>query len=168
MTSKSKNSFYEMTVEHIDVLDNLVNLEETFYREGYAEGQTDGIAAGEIEGRAFGLEQSFGYFYKLGYLKAQCTALLKDPETPAKALKHTDKLKSMIEQVPQTNQDQPEGEDFDSRWRRIKAKSRLVRNLTGRRDIAITDQDGELDVVEELDQDADMLARIRGDPNLAF
>lgn len=39
--------------------DEILDLEEQFYNEGYQQGLADGVKAGRIEGRTFGLEKGF-------------------------------------------------------------------------------------------------------------
>ncbi|KAH8785850.1 hypothetical protein F5883DRAFT_92983 [Diaporthe sp. PMI_573] len=51
-----------------DAFDNLLNLEEQFYSEGYEQGMADGDRAGRIEGRAFGIEKGFEKFIEAGRL----------------------------------------------------------------------------------------------------
>lgn len=52
----------------IDPLDELFELENTFYKEGYDLGIQDGSRAGRIEGRLFGLEKGFEKYMSLGRL----------------------------------------------------------------------------------------------------
>lgn len=51
-----------------DAFDDLLNLEEEFYSEGYEQGVADGDRAGRIEGRAFGIEKGFEKFVEAGRL----------------------------------------------------------------------------------------------------
>lgn len=51
-----------------DPFDDLLNLEEEFYSEGYEQGMADGDRAGRIEGRAFGIEKGFEKFIEAGRL----------------------------------------------------------------------------------------------------
>ncbi|KAG8168745.1 hypothetical protein KVR01_001494 [Diaporthe batatas] len=51
-----------------DAFDDLLNLEEQFYSEGYQQGVADGDRAGRIEGRAFGMEKGFEKFVEAGRL----------------------------------------------------------------------------------------------------
>lgn len=56
----------------MDPFDSLFSLEETFYREGYELGLTDGKRAGLIEGRLTGLERGFEKFAQMGRLHGKC------------------------------------------------------------------------------------------------
>lgn len=49
-------------------LDELFELENTFYKEGYDLGTQDGNRAGRIEGRLFGLEKGFEKYVAMGRL----------------------------------------------------------------------------------------------------
>lgn len=51
-----------------DPLDGVLNLEEQFYQEGFKQGSEDGIKAGRIEGRSFGIERGFEKFQESGRL----------------------------------------------------------------------------------------------------
>ncbi|KFY27043.1 hypothetical protein V493_03726 [Pseudogymnoascus sp. VKM F-4281 (FW-2241)] len=51
-----------------DPFDDLLDLEEKFYDEGYQLGTTEGAKAGKIEGRVFGLEKGFEKFVEAGRL----------------------------------------------------------------------------------------------------
>ena len=49
-----------------DPFDSLLHLESQFFSEGYNLGLTDGHRAGQLEGRAFGLENGFEKFVAMG------------------------------------------------------------------------------------------------------
>ncbi|KAK3377728.1 hypothetical protein B0H63DRAFT_223397 [Podospora didyma] len=51
-----------------DPFEDVLNLEEQFYQDGYMEGQADGVRAGRIEGRQLGLEKGFLKFFESGRL----------------------------------------------------------------------------------------------------
>ncbi|KAL9007292.1 MAG: hypothetical protein Q9180_009713, partial [Flavoplaca navasiana] len=51
-----------------DPLDELLDLENTFYKEGYDLGIQDGSRTGRIEGRLFGLTSAFEKFSTMGSL----------------------------------------------------------------------------------------------------
>ena len=52
-------------------LDELFELEETFYKEGYTLGVQDGSHQGRIEGRLFGLEKGFEKYITMGKLQGR-------------------------------------------------------------------------------------------------
>ncbi|KAL2757971.1 hypothetical protein ACRALDRAFT_207201 [Sodiomyces alcalophilus JCM 7366] len=49
-----------------DPFDDVLNLEDRFYNEGYEQGSRDGIQAGKIEGRSVGIAQGFDKFLESG------------------------------------------------------------------------------------------------------
>lgn len=51
-----------------DPFDDVLNLEDKFYSEGYEQGVVDGERAGRIEGRSFGIEKGFEKFVEAGRL----------------------------------------------------------------------------------------------------
>ncbi|KAL8636816.1 MAG: hypothetical protein Q9226_009205 [Calogaya cf. arnoldii] len=66
-----------------DPLDQLLELENTFYKEGYDLGIQDGSRTGRIEGRLFGLTSAFEKFSTMGNLHGRSviwTARLSTPQ----------------------------------------------------------------------------------------
>jgi Essential protein Yae1, N terminal len=51
-----------------DTFDEVLGLEEQFYSDGFRQGLEDGIKAGQIEGRTFGLEKGFKKYVESGRL----------------------------------------------------------------------------------------------------
>ncbi|TDZ33459.1 putative ORAOV1 family protein [Colletotrichum spinosum] len=49
-----------------DPFDDILNLEEEFFAEGYRQGTADGIIAGKIEGRSVGLAKGYEKFLESG------------------------------------------------------------------------------------------------------
>jgi hypothetical protein len=56
------------TIDPLADLDELLNLEETYFAEGLARGKDDGAETGRREGRAFGLARGFERFAAMGRL----------------------------------------------------------------------------------------------------
>ncbi|KAI1133481.1 DUF1715-domain-containing protein [Nemania abortiva] len=54
-----------------DPFDDLLNLEEQYYREGYEEGFRDGAEAGRVEGYSLGLKKGFEKFVEAGRLQSK-------------------------------------------------------------------------------------------------
>ncbi|KAI2625799.1 DUF1715-domain-containing protein [Hypoxylon sp. NC1633] len=54
-----------------DPFDEVLNLEEQYYKEGYEEGFKDGQEAGRIEGRSVGLKKGFEKFLEAGRLQGK-------------------------------------------------------------------------------------------------
>ena len=60
-----------------DPLDDLLNLEENYYREGYDLGQADGAHAGLVEGKLFGVEKGFEKAMSIGRLSGRADVWLR-------------------------------------------------------------------------------------------
>ncbi|BFZ59059.1 hypothetical protein YB2330_000061 [Saitoella coloradoensis] len=136
-----------------ELFDPLLNLEESFYREGYEQGYNDGLIQGEIEGRRFGLENAYQRFRDLGVISGRCLlwrAILSSPSSsssssstdtvPAKAEKQLARLESLLAEVPMENS---EGDDFDTLWLKIKNKAKVVSALMGEGGRGLVGVDGE-------------------------
>lgn len=54
-----------------DPFDDILNLEEQYYRDGYEEGLKDGVEAGRIEGYSLGLRKGFEKFAEAGRLQSK-------------------------------------------------------------------------------------------------
>ncbi|KAI1104711.1 DUF1715-domain-containing protein [Jackrogersella minutella] len=54
-----------------DLFDDILNLEEQYYKEGYDEGFKDGTEAGLIEGRSVGMKKGFEKFLEAGRLQGR-------------------------------------------------------------------------------------------------
>ncbi|KAI0424872.1 hypothetical protein F5Y09DRAFT_124602 [Xylaria sp. FL1042] len=54
-----------------DPFDDVLNLEEQYYKEGYEEGLKDGTEAGRIEGYSLGLQKGFEKFVEAGRLQSK-------------------------------------------------------------------------------------------------
>ncbi|KAI4268165.1 MAG: hypothetical protein LQ337_008003 [Flavoplaca oasis] len=71
-----------------DPLDELLELEDTFYKEGYDLGIQDGNRTGRIEGRLFGLTSAFEKFSVMGSLHGRSviwSATLSGPQLPSES-----------------------------------------------------------------------------------
>ncbi|KAI0857573.1 DUF1715-domain-containing protein [Xylaria cubensis] len=59
-----------MSLSH-DPFDDLLNLEEEYYKEGYEEGVRDGAESGRVEGYSLGLSKGFEKFVEAGRLQSK-------------------------------------------------------------------------------------------------
>ena len=59
----------------IDPFESLLNLEETFYQQGYVLGDQDGARQGLVEGRIFGMERGFDKFSSIARLHGHSIVL---------------------------------------------------------------------------------------------
>ncbi|KAI1443448.1 DUF1715-domain-containing protein [Annulohypoxylon stygium] len=57
--------------EEDDLFDDVLNLEEKYYKEGYDEGYKDGAEAGRTEGRSVGMKKGFEKFIEAGRLQGK-------------------------------------------------------------------------------------------------
>ncbi|KAL8758814.1 MAG: hypothetical protein Q9199_001225 [Rusavskia elegans] len=73
-----------------DPLDQLLELENTFYKEGYDLGVQDGSCTGRIEGRLFGLTSAFEKFNAMGNLHGRSIIWSARFSTPQLASKSED------------------------------------------------------------------------------
>ena len=60
-----------------DALDDLLNLEENYYQEGYDLGEADGTHAGLVEGKLFGVEKGFEKAMSMGRLSGRADVWLR-------------------------------------------------------------------------------------------
>ena len=108
-----------------DPFDDLLNLEDRFYEEGYKQGTEDGIQAGRIEGRSFGLEKGFEKFLESGRLHGK--AVVWANRTPC-LLPRLSADKPNEERVPSRSSVQ-EGSDIGG-LPALPKNSRLEKNIT--------------------------------------
>ena len=80
--------------------DEVLGLEEQFYADGHQQGMSDGIKAGRIEGRTFGLEKGFEKYVEIGRLYGKSiTWASRIPQF------HSNPVTSTMTAQPQTTQD---------------------------------------------------------------
>ncbi|KAF2480070.1 hypothetical protein BDY17DRAFT_234011, partial [Neohortaea acidophila] len=127
--------------------DNLLNLEEQYYQEGYDLGIADGSRAGRIEGRIFGLEKGFEKYIAMGQLagraavwnarispspSSQSTSSALALSENARMQKHVKRLKDLtdVETLP-TENNEDAVTDFDDRLKDAQAKATLISRMAG-------------------------------------
>jgi hypothetical protein len=140
-----------------DAFDNLLNLEERYYSEGYEQGIADGDRAGRIEGRAFGIEKGFEKFVEAGRLNARsivwanrlpqasttATAVASTPGGAQERLpvlsgggarleKNIVTLHALVEPDTLSTENTDEAvNDFDDRVKRAQGKARVIERQIG-------------------------------------
>ena len=67
-STSSSHSFTTTAMMAPDTFDEILGLEERFYDDGFQQGLADGVKAGQIEGRTFGLEKGFEKYVESGKL----------------------------------------------------------------------------------------------------
>lgn len=132
--------------------DEVLGLEEQFYDDGFKQGLEDGIKAGRIEGRTFGLEQGFEKFVQSSKIygrslvwanrlpscqnqtsenKSTSKRLPDLPENP-RLIKHLNVLHALSESASLSTENNEEAvSDFDDRLKRAQAKLRIVERMVG-------------------------------------
>ncbi|KAI6092220.1 DUF1715-domain-containing protein [Hypoxylon rubiginosum] len=88
--------------------DDVFNLEEKYYKEGYDEGYRDGAQAGIIEGRSVGLKKGFEKFLEAGRLQGR--AIVWANRIPSMKKELEDELASSSG----SQQETPQGEEKDN------------------------------------------------------
>jgi len=143
-------------------LDSLLNLEDSFYDEGYAQGHRDGLRQSAFESRVFGVEQGFQKAIVMGRLHARArfwSARIRQQQKPAlqtvegemdragdaeelPALKANERLQRNIENLlvytesttlPPANTDDDVA-DYDFRLRKALDIVKIIERTIGERD----------------------------------
>ncbi|KAI1778234.1 DUF1715-domain-containing protein [Hypoxylon cercidicola] len=91
--------------------DDVLNLEEKYYKEGYDEGYKDGAEAGLIEGRSVGLKTGFDKFLEAGRLQGR--AIIWANRIPSLKKELEDELASSSNSQQETPQDEEKDNDKD-------------------------------------------------------
>lgn len=117
-------------------LDQLSSLEETSYKQGFAEGQAHGNLHGLFEGRQMGTLKGFEVWQEIGYMqgiaKFWLQAISFNPSMKsrkqAKQIQQLETLLKLIETVPREN-----GEEVDlfGLMEKLRARYRLVCSSLG-------------------------------------
>ncbi|KAF6754231.1 hypothetical protein DFP72DRAFT_379913 [Ephemerocybe angulata] len=119
----------------MDEFDSLVNLEQTFYDEGYKDGYAHGRIHGLIEGRELGREKGYEMWEELGYYEGFAgtwrAMLALQGNMDGRATKHIDGLLELIGQFPLINPSVAQaegGQDLDilKLLRQIRSKHKLL------------------------------------------
>lgn len=131
--------------------DEVLSLEEGFYNHGLEEGKVDGVKAGRIEGRTFGLEKGFEKYVESGrlYGKSLVWANRLSKGTPKQTgstssqhlppladhqrlLKHVKVLHALSESGSLSTENTEDAvSDFDDRLKRSQGKVKIIERITG-------------------------------------
>ncbi|KAK5130476.1 hypothetical protein LTR08_001998 [Meristemomyces frigidus] len=133
-----------------DPFTTLLDLEDTFYTEGHTLGRADGSRAGRIEGRLFGLENSFQKAFAMGKLTGRAnvwSARLAPPDSSGdinesmrlKPLPATARLQKQIARLAEltdplsldTRNSEDAVNEFDERVAGAKTKATLIAKIVG-------------------------------------
>ena len=148
-------------MSNIDPFDDVLNLEDQYYTEGYNLGVADGARAGRHEGRTFGLEKGFEKAVEMGRLsgraavwdgrlknaqdalklinEAGSSQKASDSSTKIKPLRRSDRLEKHVARLidltdPEsapTKNSEEDVEEFEDRLRDAKAKATLISKMVG-------------------------------------
>lgn len=136
-----------------NAFDKVLGLEEEFYEGGFRQGYEDGVKAGRIEGRTFGLENGFAKYVESGriYGKSLIWAnrsprFKKMDPTPTsetsprlpqlpdnqRLVKHLKVLHAVSESASLSTENSEEAvSDFDDRLKRAQAKAKIIERMIG-------------------------------------
>ncbi|KIL96547.1 3-oxoacyl-(acyl-carrier-protein) reductase [Fusarium avenaceum] len=133
-----------------DPFEDVLNLEERFYSEGYQQGIKDGVQAGRIEGRSFGMQKGFEKFLESGRLASKAIVWAnrmppKDsassagdactlPALPrnARLEKNINTLYALVEPDTLSTENSDEAvQDFDDRVKRAQGKAKIIEKMAG-------------------------------------
>ena len=105
--------------------DELLNLEEKFYNEGYDEGHNENLKNNFLEGKQFGLQVGFQRFVLLGQMVGICD-VLDSLDLKSNALsKNVQSVRSLINDVGMTNDDE-NVEELEKTMIKLKNKFRTI------------------------------------------
>ncbi|KAH7149228.1 hypothetical protein B0J13DRAFT_583930 [Dactylonectria estremocensis] len=136
-----------------DPLDDVLNIEDRFYTEGYQQGLADGVQAGRIEGRSFGMQKGFEKFLESGRLAGKAVVWANRiprqagvaaddaasepcalPQLPknARLEKNVNTLYALVEPETLSTANTDEAvQDFDDRVKRALGKAKIVERMAG-------------------------------------
>ncbi|RSM09452.1 hypothetical protein CEP52_004056 [Fusarium oligoseptatum] len=130
-----------------DPFEDVLNLEERFYSEGYQLGLKDGIKAGRIEGRSFGMEKGFEKFLESGRLAGKAivwanrmppkdgsnsTCTLPPLPRNARLEKNVNTLYALVEPDTLSTENSDDAvQDFDDRIKRAQGKAKIIERMAG-------------------------------------
>ncbi|QGI64301.1 hypothetical protein CEK26_008255 [Fusarium fujikuroi] len=132
-----------------DPFEDVLNLEERFYSEGYQQGIKDGVQAGRIEGRSFGMQKGFEKFLESGRLASKAivwanriphqdgtssgdTCTLPPLPKNARMEKNINTLYALVEPDTLSTENSDDAvQDFDDRVKRAQGKAKIVEKMAG-------------------------------------
>lgn len=127
-----------------DPLDDVLDLEERFYQEGYQLGVKDGEQAGLVEGRSFGMQKGYEKFLESGRLASKAivwanrlpqsssSCTLPQLTKNARLEKNINTLYALVEPETLSTANTDEAvQDFDDRVKRAVGKAKIVERMAG-------------------------------------
>ncbi|KAI8963755.1 DUF1715-domain-containing protein [Daldinia sp. FL1419] len=111
-----------------DLFDDVLNLEEQYYKEGYDEGYKDGTEAGRIEGCSVGMKTGFEKFLEAGRLQGK--AIVWQSRLPSQRKASTPNSDSLqVEQAGPSSSAQDEKDSESKRLPPLNSNPRLEKNV---------------------------------------
>lgn len=141
-------------------LDDVLNLEDEYYKEGYKEGQEHSTKQQYVEGKEYGYQTGFQRFLVVGYIQGlvehwQLNLASYGPNT--KSLEsHLSQLAELVQSIP-TNNGDSEVEVYEKQLSKARNKLRVVAMLAkeswkiAKLDELVRDVGGQLQVSENPD-----------------
>ncbi|KAI9439210.1 DUF1715-domain-containing protein [Lactarius indigo] len=117
--------------QHFD-LEELVHVEETFYKVGYEDGYAHGRLHGLVEGRALGAEKGFELWEELGFYEGAARLWTAAASTDAgsvdsRGAHHASALLALIERFPRKNpRPDEDGVDMGAQLRLIRSRYKVM------------------------------------------
>ncbi|TRX95290.1 hypothetical protein FHL15_003982 [Xylaria flabelliformis] len=113
-----------------DPFDDLLNLEEEYYREGYEEGLRDGAESGRVEGYSLGLSKGFEKFVEAGRLQSKAVVWAnRIPKYQQKHHQQDRTSKEEYESARKAAEGQSETAKSNARLPPIHSNPRLEKNI---------------------------------------
>lgn len=94
-----------ISVHRIMDLDELLGLEEQYYKEGYEEGKRENLKKNFLEGKQYGLQVGFQRCVLLGQMKGICD-VMESQKFGSSIQKTLDVIRNLISEVPLDNKDE--------------------------------------------------------------
>ncbi|CCF58036.1 hypothetical protein KAFR_0D03880 [Kazachstania africana CBS 2517] len=105
--------------------DELLNLEEQYYQEGFKEGQEQNLENNFLEGKQFGLQVGFQRFVLLGHMLGLCDFLESLNMASTNLTKNIATIRELIEGIDMSN-DEEEVENLEKTIVKLKNKFRTI------------------------------------------
>ncbi|KAI0833170.1 DUF1715-domain-containing protein [Hypoxylon sp. FL0890] len=113
-----------------DPFDDILNLEEQYYKEGYDEGYKDGAEAGRIEGRSVGMKKGFEKFLEAGRLQSKAIVWAnRIPNFQKKPAPSTSSQQEPLPEPSYSSQDEKDPESEPEMLPPLNSNARLEKNI---------------------------------------
>ncbi|SCU96765.1 LADA_0H02630g1_1 [Lachancea dasiensis] len=104
--------------------DEVLNLEESFYVEGFKDGRSENLKHNHLEGKQYGLQVGFQRFIFIGVIRGVCNEL-KKLNFSASIDKNIQLILALIDEIPMDNRDESV-QIYEKNIVRLKNKFRLL------------------------------------------